>query len=64
MQSAQLNTFQLVNANLDDYKEKEKNHPGMVREKGHVGFQSYNIRVDFRNVWIKELDLVAPNTDF
>ncbi|MBN9121893.1 MAG: DUF1080 domain-containing protein [Planctomycetes bacterium] len=50
------NGVELVNANLDDYKAKqEKNHPGLAREKGHVGFQSYNVRVEFRNVWIKEL---------
>ena len=49
------NDVELVNANLDDYKDKYEKHPGLKREKGRVGFQSYNIRVDFRNVWIKEL---------
>ncbi|MDY3556800.1 DUF1080 domain-containing protein [Gemmata sp. JC717] len=50
------NDVELVNTNLDDYKAKaDKNHPGLKREKGHVGFQSYNVRVDFRNVYIKEL---------
>lgn len=50
------NDVELVNANLDDYKAKaDKNHPGLKREKGFIGFQSYNIRVDFRNVYIKEL---------
>lgn len=50
-----LNDKELVNANLDDYKDKFDKHPGLKREKGHVGFQSYNIRVDFRNIYIKEL---------
>lgn len=46
----------LVDANLDDYvKEHAKKHPGILREKGHVGFQSYNYRVEFRNVYLKEL---------
>ncbi|MFM8274098.1 MAG: DUF1080 domain-containing protein [Gemmata sp.] len=50
------NDVQLISANLDDYKAKaDKNHPGLKREKGFIGFQSYNVRVDFRNVWIKEL---------
>lgn len=49
------NGSELVSANLDDYKSKEKNHPGLAREKGKIGFQSYNIRVEFRNVYIKEL---------
>ncbi len=46
----------LVDANLDDYvKEHGKKHPGILREKGHVGFQSYNFRVEFRNIYLKEL---------
>jgi hypothetical protein len=49
------NDVELVNADLDDYKAKEKNHPGLKRDAGRVGFQSYNVRVEFRNVWIKEL---------
>lgn len=49
------NDVELVNANLDDYKAKFEKHPGLKREKGRVGFQSYNVRVEFRNVWIKEL---------
>lgn len=49
------NDVELTNANLDDYKAKAEKHPGLAREKGHIGFQSYNIRVDFRNVYVKEL---------
>ncbi len=49
------NDVELVNANLDDYKGKFEKHPGLKREAGRVGFQSYNVRVEFRNVWIKEL---------
>jgi hypothetical protein len=33
---------------------KQTRHPGLARAKGHVGFQSYNTRVEFRNVVIKE----------
>ena len=50
------NGKELVNANLDDYKAKAKeNHPGLRRTSGKVGFQSYNLPVEFRNVYIKEL---------
>ena len=49
------NDVELVNANLDDYKAHEKEHPGLKRDKGRVGFQSYNIRVEFRNVFVKPL---------
>ena len=49
------NGKELVNADLDDFDSKFEKHPGLKRDKGHVGFQSYNIRVEFRNVYIKEL---------
>lgn len=49
------NGKELVKANLDDYKSKFDKHPGLKRENGKIGFQSYNIRVEFRNVLIKEL---------
>ncbi len=49
------NGKELVAANLDDYAAKADKHPGLKREKGHIGFQSYNIRVEFRNVAIKEV---------
>jgi hypothetical protein len=49
------NGVELVNANLDDYESKYAKHPGLKRTTGHIGFQSYNVRVEFRNVWIKEL---------
>ncbi len=51
-----LNDKELVNANLDDYKDKFDKHPGLTREKGRVGFQSHDGRVEFRKVYIKELE--------
>ncbi len=46
----------LVDANLDDYvKEHAKRHPGLLRKDGHIGFQSYNKRVEFRNIVLKQL---------
>jgi hypothetical protein len=46
----------LVDANLADYeKEHAKRHPGILRDKGHIGFQSYNLRVEFRNIYLKTL---------
>ena len=46
----------LVDANLEDYvKEHGKKHPGILRDKGHIGFQSYNTRVEFRNIFLKPL---------
>ena len=49
------NGKELVNANLDDYKAKYEKHPGLKRESGKVGFQSHDGRVEFKNIYIKEL---------
>ena len=54
--TVELNGEKVVDANLDDYKEKHgKKHPGLLRTKGHVGFQSYNFRVEYKNIFIKPL---------
>jgi hypothetical protein len=52
-----MNDKELVNANLDDYKDKYDKHPGIKPEnsKGHTGFQSHDGRVEFRNIYVKEL---------
>ena len=51
-----LNGKTLVDANLEDHKEKKGvRHPGISRAKGHVGFQSYNVRVEYRNIFIKPI---------
>jgi hypothetical protein len=50
-----LNDKELVNANLDDYKDKYDKHPGLTREKGRTGFQSHDGRVEFKNIYVKEL---------
>lgn len=53
----ELNGTKLVDADLDDYVgEHAKRHPGILRKRGHIGLQSYNYRIDFRNIWIKPLD--------
>jgi hypothetical protein len=51
----ELNGTTIVDANLDDYKDHAKKHPGLLRDKGHLGLQSYNHRVDFRNLYVKPL---------
>ena len=52
----ELNGETLVSADLDEYKEHAKRHPGLLRTAGHVGLQSYNFRVEFRNIYIKTLE--------
>lgn len=50
-----LNGTQIVDANLDDHKDKFKTHPGLERAKGHLGLQSHDGRVEFRNLYVKPL---------
>ena len=33
-----------------------RNHPGLLREKGYIGFLGHGSRVEFRNIRIKELE--------
>ena len=50
-----LNDVKIVDANLDDHKKDFEKHPGLKREKGHLGLQSHYGRVEFRNLFVKEL---------
>lgn len=52
----ELNGTQIVEANLDDHKDHAKKHPGLLRDKGHLGLQSHDGRVEFRNLYVKELE--------
>jgi hypothetical protein len=51
----EVNGTEVVNANLDDHKDQADKHPGLLREKGHIGLQSHTDRVEFRNITIKPL---------
>jgi hypothetical protein len=51
------NGEELVNANLADYeKQHAERHPGILRKTGKIGLQSYNFRVEFKNIYVKTLD--------
>ena len=54
--TVEMNGTQINEVNLDEFKEaKGKTQPGILRDKGCIGFQSYNFRVEFKNIWIKPL---------
>jgi hypothetical protein len=54
--TVELNGVKATDANLDDYvKEHGKKHPGLSREKGRLGLQSHDGRVEFRNIYVKPL---------
>jgi hypothetical protein len=54
--SVTINGEKVVDANLDNHSQHEKEHPGLKRTKGHVGLQSHDGRVEFRRIFLKELE--------
>ena len=59
--SVTLNGFPIiVDANLNDHLDKLEKHPGLKRTSGYIGLQDHTARVDFRNIRIRELNVVAP----
>ena len=52
----ELNGEQIVDADLDEHVKKHaKAHPGILRKEGHLGLQEHGGRVEFRNLYVKEL---------
>jgi hypothetical protein len=53
--TVELNGTKIVDADLDEHKDEFDKHPGLKREKGHLGLQSHDGRVEFRNIFVKPL---------
>jgi hypothetical protein len=53
--TVELNGVTVTDANLDDHKKHTEKHPGLLRQKGHLGVQSHGGRVEFRNLFVKPL---------
>jgi hypothetical protein len=53
--TVELNDTKIVDADLDQHKERADKHPGLLREKGHLGLQSHDGRVEFRKLYVKPL---------
>ena len=52
----ELNGEKVVDADLDDHVKKHaESHPGILRKGGHIGLQEHGGRVEFRNIFVKEL---------
>jgi hypothetical protein len=54
-----LNGKTIVDGDLDKastpHTLDHKDHPGLKREKGHIGFLGHGARIEFRNISVKEL---------
>src|SRR5438552_1114781 len=53
--TVELNGVKIVDANLDEHKDRYDKHPGLLRTSGHLGLQSHDGRVEFRNLYVKPL---------
>jgi hypothetical protein len=53
--TVELNGVKTIDANLDDYKDRVDTHKGLLQEKGHLGLQSHDGRVEFKNIYVREL---------
>lgn len=59
----EINGQLVVHADLERYKDrvhdgpanKKRGHPGLARARGHIGLQSYNYRVDFKDIRVRTL---------
>lgn len=58
-----LNGKVIVDTNLNDVTDREtlQKHPGMLRDKGHLGFLGHNDYVEFRNLRVKELPIAEAH---
>ncbi|UCE41155.1 MAG: DUF1080 domain-containing protein [Candidatus Aminicenantes bacterium] len=57
--SVKLNGVVIVDVDIEKASTPEtmdgRDHPGLKREKGHIGFLGHGSRVEFRNIRVKEL---------
>ena len=50
-----VNGIQIIDTNIINYLDQEKEHPGLKRRKGFIGFQNHHTKIEYRNIYLKEL---------
>ena len=57
--TVKMNGVTIVDADIGEASTPQtldgKDHPGLKRKKGHIGFLGHGSRVEFRNIRIREL---------
>lgn len=51
-----INGEMILSTSLSNHMELVEDHPGLVRRKGYIGLQNHSSRVEFRNIFIHEID--------
>jgi hypothetical protein len=61
--TVRVNGMVILDANINDVHDPEvlRKHPGLLRDKGHIGFLGHNDYCEFRNIQIKELPKARLN---
>lgn len=59
--SVTLNGQLIVDADLAAHMDKESTHPGLKRRSGFIGLQSHTLRVEYRNITLKEIEWKEEN---
>lgn len=61
-----LNGVTILDTNLNDLNDPAKiaKHPGLFRERGHIGFLGHGDYIEFRNIGIRELPRTASTEGF
>ena len=50
-----LNGEEIVNSDISAFKDRAKDHPGVLRTAGFIGLQNHGSRLDYRNIKLREL---------
>jgi beta-glucosidase len=50
-----LNGEEIVNSDISAFKDRAKDHPGVLRTAGFIGLQDHGSRLDYRNIKLREL---------
>ena len=51
----ELNSNKVTDTNIIDHMWQAKKHPGLKRRSGYLGLQAHGSKVEFRNIYLKEL---------
>lgn len=61
-----LNGITILDTNINDVNDPAKiaKHPGLFRDRGHIGFLGHNDYIEFRNIGIRELPRTSGTDGF